>query len=80
MEGYLLSMGVKRAAAAFVGYIVGLLGCSWFIHALAVLKVAGITVLIDEPVFEKWLGGTVGVALVMVHDWLKVKKPEWKWL
>ena len=79
MEKYLIGVGVKRAMAAGIGGLIAFMGTDAFVHALSVLQTVGITVTVDKIVFQKEMTVMGGMALIFVHDYLKVHY-DWKWL
>jgi hypothetical protein len=67
-EGYLLSIGIKRAGAAILGLILGQLANA---KVSAILTTLGISV--DPAQVTVWFDGVMISLSVLIHDWLKVK-------
>ncbi len=67
-EGYLLSIGLKRGAAALAGYIVGLLAGP---KVSAVLAQMGVTV--DPVTLKNSIEGGAAALFVFIHDWWRIK-------
>ncbi len=86
------SVAGKKLSAGIVMFVTALFGSPAFTAVLnafdnlvAPLANHGITIninpiIVATPAKAKIVGAAVFGVLVLVHDWLKFKKTEWKWL
>lgn len=72
---YLFSVGAKRVAAAIAGFVVGKLASGTI---AILLNKYGVS--IDPATLSTEINGAVIAGAVALHDWLRVKYPEAKWL
>ena len=75
-EKWLWTVAVKKIIAAIVGF----LASQQALDIIAKLQAHGVNVQIDPARFETEVT-LAGIGLfAMLHDWLKLKFPESKWL